>query len=84
MTENNKKSHQAIIQMNINQIKKVTSTETAVKNSVVHVLEEFNRWRRGQGEYQWNEDPAKNKQLGISPAAIGEAIDFAVEYLKNH
>lgn len=54
------------------------------KSSAIAVLKEFNEWRRGQGEYTWNEDPSKNKDLEITPKQIGEAIDFAVEFLENH
>ena len=52
--------------------------ETAAK-----ILKEFNRYRRGEGEYMWNEDPAKNKPLTLSPRVIGEAIDFAVSVLND-
>lgn len=61
-----------------------TYCDEMVKKTAIRVLEEFNRWRRGQGEYQWNEDPSKNKQLDFNPTVIGEAIDFAVEYIKKH
>ena len=54
------------------------------KEIAIAVLKEFNEWRRGQGEYVWNEDPSKNKDLEITPKQIGEAIDFAVEFLENH
>lgn len=54
------------------------------KESMVSVLEEFNRYRRGEGEYMWNEDPSKNKPLSISPRMIGEAIDYAIKYIREH
>ena len=43
----------------------------------LEILLEFNEWRRSQGKYAWNEDPAKNKQLPFTPKEVGEAIDTA-------
>ena len=54
------------------------------KNTATKVLEKFNQWRRGEGEYSWREDPSKNKMLEYSPEIIGEAIDFAVDFLKRN
>ncbi len=60
------------------------AAKEAEKRIAISVLEEFNKWRRGHGEYAWNEDPSKNKDLEITPKQIGLAIDFAVEFLKTH
>ena len=60
------------------------AAKEAEKRIAIAVLEEFNKWRRGQGEYAWNEDPSKNKVLDITPEQIGFAIDYAVEFLKTH
>lgn len=59
-------------------------SEDELKESCAKTLKEFNRWRRGEGEYAFNEDPSKNKELGISPVEIGQAIDFAISYLESH
>ena len=59
-------------------------SDESEKQKVISILEEFNRYRRGQGEYEWNEDPSKNKNLSISPAEIGKAIDYAVKYMGEH
>lgn len=47
------------------------------------ILAEFNRWRRGEGKYAWNEDPAKNAECPYSPKAIGKAIDIAINEMKK-
>ena len=46
----------------------------------IRILGEFNKWRRGEGIYQWNEDPAKNRNLPYSPTEIGEAIDEVLRF----
>ena len=43
----------------------------------LEILLEFNKWRRAQGDYAWNEDPTKNKPYPFKPSQIGEAIDVA-------
>ena len=60
------------------------AAKEAEKHIAIAVLEEFNEWRRGQGEYAWNEDPSKNKVLELTPKQIGLAIDYAVAFLKTH
>ena len=52
-----------------------------LKQAIV-ILDEFNKWRRGQGIYQWNEDPSKNHDIPYSPAQIGEAIDAVLKFFK--
>ncbi len=47
----------------------------------LEILREFNQWRRAEGEYEWNEDPAKNKQLPFKPGDIGIAIDTAIDLM---
>lgn len=49
----------------------------------IDVLTEFNRWRRGEGKYAWNEDPAKNAECPYSPKAIGQAIDIAINEMNK-
>ena len=56
----------------------------AEKRYAISTLEEYNRWRRGEGEYQWNENPSKNKRFAIPPAEIGKAIEYAVEYMRKN
>lgn len=41
------------------------------------VLEDFNRWRRGEPPYDWNEDPSKRVEPPWSPKEVGAAIDVA-------
>ena len=60
------------------------AAKEAEKRIAIAVLEEFNKWRRGHGEYSWNEDPSKNKILELTPKQMGLAIDYAVEFLKTH
>lgn len=50
---------------------------------VVHILTEFNKWRRSEPPYEWNEDPAMQKELPYSPKDIGLAIDEAVVMLRQ-
>jgi len=50
---------------------------------VVHILSEFNNWRRGLPPYEWNEDPSKQKELQYSAKEIGFAIDAAVDMLRQ-
>ena len=50
---------------------------------VVHILSEFNKWRRGLPPYEWNEDPSKQKELPYSAVEIGIAIDEAVDMLRQ-
>ena len=50
---------------------------------VVHILSEFNTWRRGLPPYEWNEDPSKQKELQYSAKEIGVAIDEAVDMLRQ-
>lgn len=49
---------------------------------VVHILSEFNQWRRGLPPYEWNEDPSKQKELPYSAVEIGLAIDEAINILR--
>ncbi len=51
---------------------------------VCEILLEFNEWRRGAGDYEFNEDPTKNKDCPYSPAEIGKAIDTAIKFLKAY
>ena len=48
-----------------------------------NVLREFNQWRRGEGDYAWDEHPEKNKSLPYTPAIIGQAIDTVVDIVEN-
>ena len=68
----------------VDEMDEESKAAAARKKEVIETLIEFNSWRRGQGEYAWNEDPSKNKQLSISPTALGEAIDYAIDFLKTH
>lgn len=45
------------------------------------MLKEFNKWRRAEGEYEWNEDPTKNKNLPFTPKDIGIALDTAIDLM---
>ena len=42
------------------------------------ILKEYNQWRRGEGEYEWNDEPGKNKAFPYTPKMIGEALDQAI------
>lgn len=55
----------------------MTPTEAA------KILAEFNRWRRGEPPYDWNDDPKKRKELPFTPMQIGEAIDTAENVMKG-
>lgn len=46
-------------------------------------LNEFNAWRRGQGKYAWNEDPAKNVECPLSPEKLGRILDRTMDILRN-
>lgn len=50
---------------------------------VIHILNEFNKWRRGLPPYEWSEDPSKQKELPYSAGEIGVAIDEAVAMLRH-
>ena len=45
------------------------------------ILAKFQRWRRGEGEFAWSDDPAKHKPMPYTPKKIGVAIDTAMEAL---
>lgn len=63
--------------------KKVSATGVLSARTVMRELAEFNRWRRGQGKYAWNEDPSKNAELPFTAEHLGKVIDRAVELLKT-
>lgn len=50
---------------------------------VIKVLTEFNKWRRGEPPYEWNDDPAKQRELQYSAKEIGVVIDEAIYMLKH-
>ena len=54
------------------------------KKEAIRILTEFNLWRRGEGQYSWSQDPAELRTLEITPRDIGKAIDYAVQYMKEH
>ena len=50
---------------------------------LIKVLTEFNKWRRGEPPYEWNDDPAKQMELQYSAKEIGVVIDEAINMLKH-
>lgn len=42
------------------------------------VLAEYQQWRRGEGRYAWDGEPAKYPTAPFTPSELGEAIDVAV------
>ena len=48
------------------------------------ILDEFNKWRRGQGKYGWKENPSEYLVCPYSPGEIGVAIDTLVEHAREH
>ena len=50
----------------------------------IGILREFNKWRRAEGDYAFNEaDPSMNKPCPFTPEEIGKAIDYAVEFMES-
>lgn len=49
----------------------------------IDILTTFNRWRRGEGEFEWSSIPSENKDLPYSGTTIGKAIDGAIVALKR-
>lgn len=49
------------------------------KEQAIKVLTEMQMWRRGEGSYS-----VMGNEMPYSPAIYGEAIDFAINYLKEH
>lgn len=45
------------------------------------VLAEYQQWRRGIGQYEWQPDPKKNLPIPYEANVIGEAIDRAIDAL---
>lgn len=45
------------------------------------ILAEYQKWRRGEGKYAWNSDPAKCVDMPYTPKKLGVAIDTALEAL---
>lgn len=45
------------------------------------VLEEYQKWRRGEPPYDPKDDLAENKTMPYSPKEVGEAIDAAIRAL---
>ena len=54
------------------------------RKTAVEILREFNEWRRGEGKYEFSENPDENLQFPYTPKKVGKAIDFAVKYLETH
>jgi len=52
-------------------------------SSLANALRMYNRWRRGEGEFQWSEDPNKNKPCPCSPTSLGLLFDAAAKALEN-
>lgn len=50
---------------------------------VIKVLTEFNKWRRGEPPYDWNEDPSLMIEFPFDVKEVGEAIDEAINMLKH-
>lgn len=50
---------------------------------VIHILTEFNKWRRGLPPYEWSEDPSTQNDLLYSTRDIGLAIDEALNMLRQ-
>lgn len=42
------------------------------------VLAEHQKWRRGIGQYGWQQKPEKNLPMPYGPKELGEAIDAAL------
>lgn len=49
----------------------------------IKVLTEFNKWRRGEPPYDWNEDPSLMIEFPFDVKEVGEAIDEAINMLKH-
>ena len=64
---------------------KQTNTEGTVmqRKEIIEKLKTFQRWRRGEGEFQWSEDPAKNKPLPFNAQELGECLDAAIKALSE-
>ena len=54
---------------------------------VAKCLAQYQKWRRGEGEYEWDGDPANRPEIPFCPEAIGivedAAIGFLLEYDKS-
>ena len=49
----------------------------------IKVLTDFNKWRRGEPPYDWNEDPSLMIEFPFDVKEVGEAIDEAINMLKH-
>lgn len=49
----------------------------------IKVLTDFNKWRRGEPPYEWNEDPSLMIEFPFDVKEVGEAIDEAIRMLKH-
>lgn len=60
-------------------MKKMTPIEVA------EALEEHQRWRRGEGKYDWDpQDPKSvHAPMPFNPKELGEIEDQAIKYLKS-
>ena len=52
-------------------------------SSLAKALRMYNRWRRGEGKFQWSEDPKKNKPCPYSPTTLGLLFDAAEKALET-
>lgn len=52
------------------------------RTTACKILDTYQKWSRGIGEFAWNKDPIKNKPLPYAPREVGEAIDVAITALK--
>ena len=45
------------------------------------ILAEHQKWRRGEGKYEWHEEPSENAPMPYSAKLVGEALDKAMQAL---
>ena len=47
-------------------------------------LRAYNRYRRGEGEYTWSEDPEKNKEFLYDPGTLGLIIEACAKTIEEN
>lgn len=52
-------------------------------SAVADLLATYQRWRRGEGEFEWGEDPAKNREPPFTPSELSAIENAAVGFLRR-
>lgn len=77
------KKYDRLLEMGDEYISVVESALESDGQIIAAALSEFNDWRRGEGEYEFDENPRKNKEFWMTPKLLGIVIDVAANMCRK-